>query len=67
MEIDRQMKEHFLQTVTRNEEGCYEISLLWAEDKPSLPDSLCLATERFINVMQKLLAIKSFENILKYL
>lgn len=61
MEVDRQVKEHFLQTVTRNKDGRYEISLPWAEDKPPLPDNLCLAKKRLTNVTQKLLASNIYE------
>ena len=61
MEIDRQVKEHFLRTVTRNEDGRYEISLPWAEGKPPLPDNLYLVKKRLTNVTNKLLANNLFE------
>ena len=61
MEIDHQVKKHFLHTVTRNEDGRYEISLPWAEDKPPLPDNLYLAKKRLINVTNKLLTNNLYE------
>ena len=56
MAIYRQVKEHFLQTVTRNEDGHYEISLPWAGDKPPLPDNLYLAKKSLRNAKNKQLA-----------
>ena len=60
MEIDCQIKEHFLQRVTCNEEGHKKISLPWTEDKLPLSNAMCLAKKTFTTDMQKLLANKIY-------
>ena len=47
--------------MTQNEEGHYEISFLWVEDKPHLPDNLCVAKKWLTIAAQKLLANKIYE------
>ena len=61
MEIDHQVKEHFLQTVTRNEDGLNEISLLRAEDKLSSFDNLYIAKKKLITGSNKLLVNNLYE------
>ena len=61
MEVDRQVKEHFLQTVARNEDGRQEISLPWAEYKPLLPDNLYLTKKSLTNGTNKVLVNNLYE------
>ncbi|XP_035204986.1 uncharacterized protein LOC118179934 [Stegodyphus dumicola] len=64
--IDLQTKEHFLKTVTVNNDGRYEICLPWADDKSFLPDNFSLAKKRLEYTTSKLLAMnlyQQYENV----
>ncbi|XP_055926996.1 uncharacterized protein LOC129958499 [Argiope bruennichi] len=66
-EIDLRTKEHFLETVTINKDGRYEVCLPWSDDKSPLPDNLDLARKRLDYTTSKLIAINmydKYENIL---
>ncbi|XP_055932093.1 uncharacterized protein LOC129962372 [Argiope bruennichi] len=66
-EIDLRTKEHFLETVTINKDGRYEVCLPWSDDKSPLPDNLDLARKRLDYITSKLIAMnmyEKYENIL---
>lgn len=67
MEIVRQIKEHFLQTIKMDEDNCYEVLLPWAEDTQHLPDNLNLAKKKLTNVTNKLLANNLYQEYEKVL
>lgn len=60
-EIDLQTKEHFLETVTINKEGRYEVCLPWSDDKSPLPDNLNLAKKRLDYTTSKLIGMNMYE------
>ncbi|GFY12091.1 uncharacterized protein TNCV_4975911 [Trichonephila clavipes] len=60
-EIDLQTKNHFLEMVTTNKEGRYEVCLPWSDDKSFLPDNLSLAKKRLNYTTSKLLAMNIYE------
>ncbi|GFT42629.1 uncharacterized protein TNCV_2165311 [Trichonephila clavipes] len=60
-EIHFQTKKHFLETVTIDEEGRYEVCLPWSDDRSFLPDNLSLAKKRLNYTTAKLLAMNMYE------
>ncbi|XP_055928168.1 uncharacterized protein LOC129959374 [Argiope bruennichi] len=65
-EIDLRTKEYFLETVTINKDGRYEVCLPWS-DKSPLPDNLDLAKKRLDCTTSKLIVMnmyEKYENIL---
>ncbi|KAJ8978051.1 hypothetical protein NQ317_015232 [Molorchus minor] len=53
-ELEQQVLEHFLKTVSINEEGRYEVVMPWIEGHPSLPRNFNLSKRRLDNLMIKL-------------
>ncbi|GFS54563.1 uncharacterized protein TNCV_2748891 [Trichonephila clavipes] len=67
-EINLQTKKHFLETVTINEEGRYEVCLPWFDDKSFFPDNLSLAKKRLNYTTSKLLTMnisEKYENVIQ--
>jgi len=48
------VKEHFLRTVTRSEDGRYSVSLPWTVTCPELPDNREVAERRLVSLTAKL-------------
>ncbi|XP_055932046.1 uncharacterized protein LOC129962326 [Argiope bruennichi] len=66
-EIDLQTKEHFLETVTINKDGRYEVCLPWSDGKSPLPENLDLTRKRLDYTTSKLIDMnmyEKYENIL---
>jgi len=53
-QIEEQTKLHFLQTVTRNEDGRYSVSLPWIENRPELPSNRRVAEIRLDSTTRRL-------------
>lgn len=49
-------RQHFLNTVSRNPEGRYQVSLPWIENSPAIPDNRIVAEKRLISATTKLRA-----------
>lgn len=45
-EKEIEIKEHFLQTVTRTQEGMYSVSLPWIDRRPEIPHNREIAEKR---------------------
>ena len=52
-ELHEMTLEHFRETVSRNKEGRYEVSLPWIEDKNILPDNFQIASKRCKSTVEK--------------
>lgn len=57
----REIKEDFLKTVCRNEEGRYEVKLPWLENHPALNDNKNMAIRRLQTTVKKLRSDGVFE------
>ncbi|XP_021967699.1 uncharacterized protein LOC110862800 [Folsomia candida] len=53
-ENDREAKENFLQTITRNEDGRYVVSLPWLGSEQDIPNNKTTAEKRLVNATNKL-------------
>ena len=61
-ELHEQMKENFLQSVTINKEGRYEIELPWLENHPTLGDNKTISMRRLESTIKKLKAEGYYED-----
>lgn len=55
-EKEESARQHFLSTVSRNEEGRYSVTLPWVDAAPILPDNRMVAEKRLITTTAKLKA-----------
>ena len=55
-EKEIETKEHFLQTVTRSQEGRYSVSLPWIEGRPDIPHNREIAEKRLRSLTKRLQA-----------
>lgn len=67
-EIEESAVKHFLDTVTRDSEGRYQVSLPWVENHPELPDNLTMAKTRLKKCVKSLQikdCLNEYENVFK--
>ncbi|CAL8109546.1 unnamed protein product [Orchesella dallaii] len=53
-ELDEQAREHFRRTVSRDEDGRYQVSLPWIDGHPPLPSNKVVAEKRLQSATRKL-------------
>lgn len=53
-EREKEVKEHFLQTVTRSPEGQYCVCLPWVDERPKIPNNKAVAEKRLRSMTDKL-------------
>ncbi|GFR13337.1 DUF1758 domain-containing protein [Trichonephila clavata] len=67
-EIEEAVKDHFLRSLRRDDEGRYQVSLPWLEVHPELSDNRNIAERRLkscVRSLQKRNCLQEYENIFK--
>ncbi|GBL87433.1 hypothetical protein AVEN_118371-1 [Araneus ventricosus] len=67
-ELEQSAKEHIFRTVTRNQEGKYQVRLPWVEGHPPLTNCNDISEKRLVNCiksLKKLGKIEEYETIFK--
>ncbi|XP_021959569.1 uncharacterized protein LOC110855469 [Folsomia candida] len=52
---DKEVKEHFLQSVCREEDGRYCVSLPWMDGRPNIPCNKNIAERRLVSATEKII------------
>ncbi|GFR22430.1 uncharacterized protein TNCT_647921 [Trichonephila clavata] len=67
-EIEEAVKDHFVRSLRRDDEGRYQVSLPWLEVHPELSDNRNIAERRLkscVRSLQKRNCLQEYENIFK--
>ncbi|GBL78773.1 hypothetical protein AVEN_65314-1 [Araneus ventricosus] len=67
-ELEQSAKEHFFRTVTRNQEGRYQVRLPWVEGHPPLTNCKDISEKRLVNCiksLKKLGKIEEYETVFR--
>ncbi|GFV28344.1 uncharacterized protein TNCV_4599971 [Trichonephila clavipes] len=67
-EIEEAVREHFVRSLRRDDEGRYQVSLPWPRVHPELSDNRKIAEKRLkscIRTLQKRNCVREYENIFK--